>query len=215
MSRHQTSGSNGGQPLALVSGIAGMLFGVIVGYLLGAPAAPGAAAIAGPVGVAQPIAAPQPAAPVVNEAELQAYRDILKADPKNVRAATELGNRLYDAGRYSEAIIYYEQAFALDQKNVSVSTDLATAIWYVGRADEALAQFQKSLDIAPTHPQTLFNIGIVRSEGKRDYAGAVQAWQTLLSANPSYPDAERVRRLIEDAKRQAGSAAATAGAPVR
>jgi tetratricopeptide (TPR) repeat protein len=53
----------------------------------------------------------------------------------------ELANRLYDAGRYAEAIPYYQQAFTLDSTNVNVSTDLATALYYAGRVDEALAQF--------------------------------------------------------------------------
>jgi tetratricopeptide (TPR) repeat protein len=147
----------------------------------------------------QSSAAPAPT-PVVNEHALQAYRDILKADPKNVRAATELANLLYDAGRFGEAVTYYQQVFAADPSSVNVSTDLGTALWYLGRADEALAQFEKSLAIEPAHPQTLFNIGIVRSEGKRDYSGAVQSWEHLLSAAPAYPEAERVRRLIDEAK---------------
>jgi len=60
---------------------------------------------------------------VVSDAELQAFRDILASDPKNVKAATDLANRLYDAGRFAEAIPYYQQAHALDPKNISVSTD--------------------------------------------------------------------------------------------
>lgn len=199
MSRNHSS-ARGMSPFALVSGAAGILFGIIVGYLIAAQqATPGAIAPGVAVPTTQSTAAPAPA-PVVNEQALQAYRDILKTDPKNVRAATELANLLYDAGRFGEAVTYYQQVFAADPRNVDVSTDLGTALWYVGRADEALAQFGKSLAIEPAHSQTLFNIGIVRSEGKRDYAGAVQSWEDLLSAAPAYPEAERVRRLIDEAK---------------
>jgi tetratricopeptide (TPR) repeat protein len=178
-----------------------MLFGVIAGYLLGTNQHANAASISAPVAAA----APASSAPAVNEQELQAYRDILKADPKNVKAAIELGNRLYDAARYAEAIPYYRQAIALDPKNVSVSTDLGTAIWYTGDADGALAQFEKSLAIDPAHGQTLFNIGIVRSQGKNDQKGATNAWEKLLASNPSYPEAERVRRLLDEAKAKTGA----------
>lgn len=195
-----TSRSGSMSALAIVSGVAGMLFGIIAGYLIATEQG-----VSASVGEPAPAAFASPsAAPAVNEQELQAYRDILKADPKNVRAATELANRLYDAGRYAEAVPYYQQAFALDPKNVSVSTDLATAIWYTGDADAALAQFNKSLALDPTHAQTLFNVGIVKSQGKNDYKGAVAAWDTLLTANPGYPEAERVRRMLEDAKAKAG-----------
>lgn len=192
--------------LAIISGIAGMLFGIIVGYLIATQqgvAASGTAASPTPVTASAP--APAATGPAINEQELQAYRDILKNDPKNVRAATELANRLYDAGRYAEAITYYRQAFANDPKNISVSTDLATAMWYTGDADGAITQFQQSLAIDPTHAQTLFNMGIVKSQGKNDHKGAAEAWEKLLASNPGYPEAERVRRMLSEAKAKAGA----------
>lgn len=184
---------------AVVCGIAGMLFGVIVGYVLGTRgllAGPGAA-----VAVAAN-SAPVATAPtaLIDENELQAYRNIVAADPKNAKAAIQLANRLYDAGRYAEAVPSYQQAFALEPRNVNVSTDLGTALWYAGRPDDALAQFRRSLAIDPKHPQTLFNTGIVSLEGKQDPVGAVAAWEKLLETNPSYPEAERVRGLIGEAK---------------
>lgn len=192
--------------LAVISGIAGTLFGIIVGYLIATQQGATASGTAGsPAAVAASAPAPAATGPAINEQELQAYRDILKNDPKNVRAATELGNRLYDAGRYTEAIEYYRQAFANDPRNVAVSTDLATAIWYTGDADSAIAQFQRSLAIDPTHAQTLFNMGIVRSQGKNDPRGAAEAWEKLLASNPGYPEAERVRKLLSDAKAKAGA----------
>ena len=181
-------------PLTAVTGIAGMLFGVIVGYLLGISQRE-----TGPIPMAAATAAAAPAA-VANEQELQVYRNILASDPKNVRANVELGNRLYDAARYAEAIPYYQQAFILDPKNVSVSTDLATALFYAGRPDEALAQFDRSLAIDPKHGQTLFNVGIVRRDGKQDPKGAIAAWERLLASVPDYADAGKVRTMIAELK---------------
>jgi tetratricopeptide (TPR) repeat protein len=179
--------------LAVITGVAGAFFGLLVGYILGVQSQPRAAQAS--VGQIQTPAVSAPA-PILDDRELQAYRDILAKDPRNARAATELGNKLYDAGRYVEAIPYYQQAFALDPRNANLSTDLGTALWYAGRADEALAQYDKSLAIDASHAQTLFNIGIVRRDGKNDRAGAVAVWKKLLDTNPSYPDAAKVRRLI-------------------
>lgn len=181
----------------LIAFVAGILFGSLGGYVLGSQSPAARAAAAPVVAAATPTA---PAAPLVNEQELQSYRNILAADPKNVNAAVELGNRLYDAGRFAEAIPYYQQAFALNPKDVNVSTDLGTSLWNVGRADDALAQFERSLQINATHPQTLFNVGIVKMNGKNDYAGAVAAWERLLESNPSYPEQARVREFITRAK---------------
>jgi tetratricopeptide (TPR) repeat protein len=177
-----------------------MLFGIIVGYMLGVSQKE-----AGSLPVAAAASAPAAAAPValVNEQELQGWRNVLATDPKNARANTELGNKLYDAGRYSEAIPYYQTAFEVDSRNVNVSTDLATALYYAGRVPEALARFDRSLKIDPKHGQTLFNIGIVKRDGGSDPKGAIEVWERLLASNPDYPDAGKVRSLIAELKSKA------------
>jgi cytochrome c-type biogenesis protein CcmH/NrfG len=180
--------------------IATLLIGGLGGYLLASTAGvstPTRQVAAAPVAATAPV--------VFDEGALRAYRNILERDPRNVEAAIGAGNLLYDAKRYVEAIPYYQQALAIKNADINVSTDLGTALWYSGRADEALAQYAQSLAIDPTHAQTLFNLGIVKSDGKRDYRGAVEAWQTLLEKNPSYPNASNVRTLIVDATRQIGS----------
>jgi tetratricopeptide (TPR) repeat protein len=141
-----------------------------------------------------------PAAAVVDEVVLKTYRDVLTRDPKNVQAAVNAGNMLYDAKRYEEAIPFYQQAIAANGSDINVSTDLGTALWYTGRADAALAQYGVSLAIDPAHAQTLFNVGIVNADGKKDYAGAVRAWETLLQKNPAYPNASKVRSMIAGAR---------------
>ena len=184
----------------IVNAAALLLVGGLAGYVLavqGQSASPGVAPAAATVTTA-PV-------PLADEGQLRAYREILARDPKNVAAAIGAGNLLYDAHRYSEAIGYYQQGFAGNPVDINVSTDLGTALWYTGRADEALAQYDKSLAINPTHAQTLFNVGIVRNDGKRDHAGAVEAWEKLLASNPAYPDATRVRSMIADARQKVTS----------
>lgn len=186
--------------LLAASCLASALFGIIVGYIMAGglqqtTANAYAAADA-------PASAPAAPVPLLNETELQGYRNILATDPKNAAAATALANKLYDAGRYSEAIPYYQQAFTADPRNINVSTDLGTALWYAGRPDDALAQFQKSVAINPDHAQTLFNQGIVRLEGKNDALGAIESWETLLAKNPTYPDADKVRRMLNEARQK-------------
>lgn len=180
----------------IVNAVALLLVGGLAGYILalqGRLAAP-------PVQSAQAGAVTTATAPMADEGQLRAYREILARDPKNVAAAVGAGNVLYDAQRYQEAIGFYQQAFAGNPSDINVSTDLGTALWYSGRPDEALAQYEKSLAINASHGQTLFNIGIVRKDGKHDPIGAIAAWEKLLSTNPGYPDAAKVRSLISEAR---------------
>jgi cytochrome c-type biogenesis protein CcmH/NrfG len=178
-------------------GVAGILFGLISGYILGAGRTSPAPAVQAATSAALPSDHPTT---VANESELQAYRDILEADPKNAKAAVELANRLYDAGRYTEAIPFYRQALAIEPGNANISTDLATALYYSGKTDDALAQLDASLTIDPTHAQTLFNLGVVKRDGKRDARGAADAWERLLNAHPDYPDAARVKSMLAQAR---------------
>lgn len=189
-------------PMTLVVGLSGIFLGLTTGYIMGAgqvQVAPRAVAAAGDDHVHTTGDAGQ--AHLVNEEELKAFKDILKQDPRNVKAAIEIGNRLYDGNRFAEAIPYYRQALELEPANVNVSTDLGTALYYAGLVDEALLQFDASLKMDPRHAQTYFNIGIVRRDAKKDVAGAVSAWEQLLAAEPAYPEAARVRAMIAEIRK--------------
>jgi cytochrome c-type biogenesis protein CcmH/NrfG len=82
-------------------------------------------------------------------------------------------------------------------------TDLGTPIWYTGDADGAIAEFQTALKYRPDHLGTLFNLGIVRWQGKLDPKAAVQAWEQLLKLNPNYPEKQQVQEYIDRAKQHA------------
>lgn len=125
----------------------------------------------------------------------------LKSDPTNTGLLVELGNIYYDSKQYPNAIDYYKRALVLQPDNTSVRTDLATAIWYTGDADNSIAEFNKSLTYEPTKPDTLFNLGVVKWQGKHDGPGAIAVWQKLLQANPNYENKDKVQELIAQAKK--------------
>ena len=188
--------------MSIVFAIAGTLFGLSVGYVIATQTNQGPTAVVPPSATVAP--APPTAggaAPVLaDEQELQALRDLLERDPDNLGAAVALGNRLYDAGRYAEAVPHYETAVRLDPDDLNVSTDLGTALYYSGRPDEALARYEQSLAIDASLAQTLFNIGIVAFEGKSDPRRAIDSWQRLLTAHPAYPERARVEDLLAQAR---------------
>jgi cytochrome c-type biogenesis protein CcmH/NrfG len=57
-----------------------------------------------------------------------------------------------------------------------------------------------SLSSEPNKPDTLFNLGVVKWQGKKDAPGAIAAWQKLLDTNPGYENKEKVLQLIAQAK---------------
>jgi cytochrome c-type biogenesis protein CcmH/NrfG len=102
-----------------------------------------------------------------------------------------------------QTVKYYQLAAKSQPENADLLTDLGTSLWYSGDADGAIAEFQKALKYQPDHPGTLFNLGIVRWQGKSDTQGAVQAWQELLQKNPNYPEKQQLQEYIAKAKQHA------------
>ena len=63
---------------------------------------------------------------------------------------------------------------------------MGTALYYSDRPAEALAEFERSLELQPGHPQTLFNMGVVLLESRNDTEGAIELWERLIEMNPAY-----------------------------
>jgi len=137
-----------------------------------------------------------------NQADAQAAPLLtqLKVQPNNPEVLTALGNLYYDAKQYPVAVDYYERVLQGQPGNVAVRTDRGTAYWYMGNADEAIAEFNKALTYEPNNPNTLFNLGLVKSQGKGDNAGAVADWEKLLKANPNYEGKDKVTKMIAEAQ---------------
>lgn len=137
----------------------------------------------------------------IADAQVAVKLEQLKSDPTDVALLNDLGNIYYDSKQYPAAIDYYNRSLKLQPTDSAVRTDLATAYWYVGDADTAVAEFNKALAYEPTKPDTLFNLGIVKWQGKHDAAGAVAAWQKLLDTNPAYDNKDKVLALIAQTKK--------------
>ncbi|MEP7116865.1 MAG: tetratricopeptide repeat protein, partial [Acidobacteriota bacterium] len=105
------------RPDSIAFAISGMLFGVIVGWILGTQQAPGfTVAAAAPVAASAP-AAPgtegKPPAPALDEARVKEYSAAAAAAPTSPAPRVQLGNVYFDAERYKDAVQWYEEALRL------------------------------------------------------------------------------------------------------
>ena len=126
----------------------------------------------------------------------------LHADPKNSDLLANVGNLYYDAKQYPVAVDYYARALQSKPTDAAVRTDMATAYWYLGDADKAIAEFNTALKYAPNNPNTLFNLGLVKWEGKHDSAGAIADWKKLLAVNPDYASRDQVEKMLTEVEKQ-------------
>lgn len=186
---------------ALVFAVAGTLFGLIVGWMLGSQQARSAGPAPAPTAqTAQ--AAPPPAsgatqAARVDPARLQELRTLADQNPTDPAPRVQLGNLLFDAEQYTDAISWYESALALNPKDPDVSTDLGVAYYYTNQPDRAISQFELSLSNDPKHTKTLLNLGIVKAFGKQDLTAAAQAWQQVVTLAPDSPEGQAAKKALE------------------
>ena len=191
---------------SVVYAVSGVLFGIIVGWIIGSEQAQlgprpaisqQAEAAQQQTAAAPPPDSPAPAPAVLDETKVQALETVANKDPKNAIARAQLGDLYYDAGRYPEAIKWYEQSFTLNPKDVNVSTDLGVSYYYNKETDRAIEQLQKSLAIDPSHAKTLLNLGVVKAFGKRDLKGATEVWQKLVDVAPQTPEGRQARQALD------------------
>jgi cytochrome c-type biogenesis protein CcmH/NrfG len=185
---------------AIAFGLAGIVFGLIAGWTIGAQQASPRT----PVAAAPAAAAAAPAgsssgtrAAVLDEAQVTALKSVIEREPANAKPRVDLANLYFDAERYDDAITWYANALKLNPKNVDVSTDLGISYYYTNQPDKALAQFDASLKLDAKHTKTLLNVGVVRAFAKQDLDGATAAWQQVVALAPDSPEGQAAKRALD------------------
>jgi Flp pilus assembly protein TadD len=183
----------------LVFTAAGVVFGLVVGYmaatwdLVPRPAAAGTVAAA----PAAPATAPAKAGP--NPDEVKALESLAARQPDDAAVRVELGNLHMDAERWDEALRWYREALARNPTLPDVATDLGACLVSAGRPAEALAEFEKVLRADPGHRNALYNKGIALMQlGRGNEAAA--AWEELLKRHPDDPQLQGLRGRIEQVR---------------
>lgn len=190
-----------------------LVVGLAIGYLFrgsqspaATPPAPNAQASAAPAGMGGQMPsldqmkhmADKKAAPLLEK---------LKSDPTNVDLMKQVGNIYQATHQFKDAASYYDQALKTDPKNVAIRTQLASSLYYSGDVDGAITQLQTGLQYDPKDANSLFNLGMIKWQGKQDGKGALVAWRELLKSNPQL-SADRkaaVQKLIADVQTQGKS----------
>src|SRR3954464_15821434 len=100
---------------AVAFGIAGILFGLIAGWVIGSQQAAGRPPAAAPAAQQAAASASGSAsrAAVLDETQVNALRTVAEREASNATPRVQLGNLYFDAERYDEAIKWYGDALTL------------------------------------------------------------------------------------------------------
>jgi cytochrome c-type biogenesis protein CcmH/NrfG len=205
----------GWQPLQVyIAAAFCLILGTALGYLFRGSASPAVAASNRTTAMPAPSSA-APQMPSLEQMKQMADKQAepllvqLKKTPGNADLLAKVGRVYESAHQFKDAAQYYGQSLQIDRQNVALRNEMASCLYYTGDVDGALAQFEQSLKFDSTNPNALFNLGMIRWQGKKDPKGAVAAWQQLLKSNPGLEaqKKDQVRRMIADASQTSPSRA--------
>ena len=92
-------------------------------------------------------------------------------DPQSTAIAEELADVLYSQGNYSEAISYYEKAFAGSAGSTEGRYRAAVSLVREGRADDALSHLSAAIAKDPAHGEAQFLYGqLLNARGRHEEA---------------------------------------------
>jgi cytochrome c-type biogenesis protein CcmH/NrfG len=128
----------------------------------------------------------------------------LKDDPKNADLLIEVGKIYLSTHQFKEAAEYFGKSLEVKPKNTPIRTQMASCLYYSGDVDGAIKQLELATQDDPKDANSLFNLGYIRWQGKKDTKGALAAWSQLLKTNPQLEPAKKaeVEKIMADARGQ-------------
>lgn len=138
----------------------------------------------------------------------------LKANPHDTGLLVQVGAIYHTTHQFKEAADYYTRALEMDPGNVAIRTKLASSLYRNGDIEGAIAQLNGALTYDPKNPNALFDLGMIKLQGKGDPKGALAAWQRLLKMNPQLSADRRatVLKLMADVMTMMGDQHGVEGA---
>ena len=156
-------------------------------------------------GPGAPVAAPAspsgggPSVPM-SDIGLGALRLAAAREDTPIATLLQLAHVALEQGRLDEARREYGRVLGREARNVEAITHLGAVLYQEGRVDEALAKVEEALRIDSSYVHAHWDRTQYLFYGKRDFAATVKAAEAFLRVLPSGPDADKVRRLMGEAR---------------
>ena len=191
-----------------------LLLGVVVGYLVHAPAN---ANLTQPLAaVAPPTGAPAASQGMPSAQDLKRMADKqvapmlaeLQKHPKDPELLMKIGRSYMAAQQFLAARPYYEQSVSLKPTPETLN-ELSFVDYSLGDVDHAIDGLNRALKMDPRNPKLLFNLGMFEWHGKSDPKAAIEAWREFLRTNPNDPKRPEVEQMIARAKQHLNIAPGT------
>jgi tetratricopeptide (TPR) repeat protein len=102
---------------------------------------------------------------------------------------TVLGNRLFRAGKVSEAFGHYQQAVEIDPDSAEAHNNLGTVLARTGKIEEAIVHFEQALRIKPESAEAHYNLGVALARADR-LPEAIEQLEEAVRITPESAEAQ-------------------------
>ena len=123
----------------------------------------------------------------------------LEKNPNDTTLMTKYANFLFNSGKFSESVSWFEKVVALQPDSADAKTDLGTALWNAGQKDKAMEQYHAALKIDPKSMAALHNMTIVLEEDHK-LAEAEKALKQMEAIDPKYEGIDTLKKRLDDLK---------------
>jgi len=133
-----------------------------------------------------------------------AYRKAIELKPDEAAYYNNLGIALGNGGKIDEATQALQKAAELNPAGAGQSYyNLGAVLTNRGRTKEAADAFKKAIEFNPQMASAYYQLGISYFGSPDTIPQAIPALEKFLSMQPTGPDADAAKQLIEAAKQQA------------
>jgi Flp pilus assembly protein TadD len=125
------------------------------------------------------------------------YEAVLKIEPDNTSALTNLGVVYYNTGQLELAIEQYDKALEIAPEDADIHSNLAAAHVQLNQLEEALSEYQLAAELDPDLPEARFGLGVVYAQlGDNEKAiKAFEAFQELDTGKDSMATQQALQYL--------------------
>jgi len=127
--------------------------------------------------------------PNINLPELEQaglnFREAVTLDPNYGEAWYNLGNVLFEQGKYEESADAYERSLAGGWSAAALNYNYGNALKLLGRLDEAIQQYRLAIQLDPTHTKAHVNMGNALLD-KGDTDAAIEMYREALAIDANH-----------------------------
>jgi tetratricopeptide (TPR) repeat protein len=135
---------------------------------------------------------------------IEAYKKAIELKPDEAAYYNNLGIAYGNANKIDDATQSLQKAAELNPTGAGQSYyNLGAVLTNKGKTKEASEAFKKSIELNPANAQAYYQLGISYFGSPDTIAQAIPVLEKFLTMQPSGPDADAAKQLIEAAKQSA------------